>query len=157
FVRQNDVSSTAYSKERLTCEFVLFANLIHEDPRCIDDYLRADLIAFSCLYVLNNPADEPIVLLDRLQKLHIVQHDRAVIFRSASQRKCHSRIIKLSVAVDDTALQIICLNTRDQTSRFLCIQDACTADRRATREKIVDLEAGAIERQIKPPVGRRDE
>src|SRR6185437_3840136 len=94
-MRQDDVSSAAHSKQLRTCRVVLPANLVYKDPRCIDYCLCANLVGLSCLGVLNNSTDKSLLLLQRPEKPHVVQHDCTVIFCSTCQSECHSRIVKL--------------------------------------------------------------
>src|SRR5215472_10904509 len=116
---------------------ILFPDLVDKDPCCIDRYLSSNLICLSGLGILNERACKLFALLIESEEAHVVEHGRSVIVGSSCKRKRHSSIVKLPVVVNDAALEIVGLYSRNDASRFGCVQNARVADGRAAREQIV--------------------
>ena len=136
------------------------AQRVGEDPGRIDDHLREDPAQPAALRIARHHAAGVAVAAARLEDLdhlHVVDQRRAVIGRGAREVDRHARVVELRVVIHRAADEVLLLDVRDRGDRGVAVEAAARREVQVARERVVELEADAVERALPPAVARHHE
>jgi hypothetical protein len=102
-------------------------------------------------------ADDATVLAQQAGDRAVVQHHRAALRRGARQSERQAGVVELPVPVLDAAGQAARLHVGQQFARARGRQELGVPDAARARQRVVHLQARAVERRLPQPVGRHHE